>query len=311
MKVVSINSYLKHKSIILIDKKEVSDYQVLWKLKNLYSWYSIFVNDDEKRMKASRILVEGQMNDHINISTFNHTINGDLQSLKKTLKEDYLNKVKGKPDEIIARKELSEVLKIRDTVGGAIIHIAYLYGKYDIGRYLVQLDPQSATIVYEKPEIFENFTLFGSDKLVGPYNGENILHMVISQRQYNETAWLLNFFMEYDKKHPKERLLHKLLSAQTLGQFFQPSVRGENTLYFGEYPILFAVCANDIRLVRLILLGNPNYIFIRDSHGNNCLHMCVLHNLHGMYNYLLDIAREILRHIRKIQNPETNPYNNI
>lgn len=304
MKIGHLKDYQQHKSIIMVDNKKKSDIQVLKKLGYLYSWNNIFVNEDEKVMKAGRILVEGQMNDHINICTFNHTINGDLEGLKKTLKEDYLLSVKNTPAEFKARKNLSEILNIRDTVGGAIIHIAYLYGKYDIGRYLVQLDPKSATIVYETPEILDQLSFFVPAKQIGPYIGENILHMVVSQRQYTETAWLLNFFMEYDKQHPRDKLLPTLLSARTMGRFFQPSFRGENTLYFGEYPILFAVCANDIRLVRLLLLANPNYIFIRDSHGNNCLHMCVLHNLPGMYNYLLDLSREIVKQSQIPENPE-------
>jgi hypothetical protein len=302
MKIGTLKDYQQHKSIIFLDKKQKSDCQVLKKLGYLYSWNNIFVNEDEKVMKAGRILVEGQINDHMNISTFNNTINNDLKGLKKNLKEDYLLSVKNTPEEIKARKELAEILNLRDTVGGAIIHIAYLYGNYDIGRYLVQLDPKSATIVYEPPEILERLSFFVPAKDIGPYIGENIFHMVISQRQYTETAWLLNFFMEYDKKHPRDRLLPILLSARTIGRFFQPSLRGENTLYFGEYPILFAVCANDIRLVRLLLLANPNYIFIRDSHGNSCLHMCVLHNLPGMYNYLLDLAKEILKQNRIVEN---------
>jgi hypothetical protein len=309
MKIGNLKDYQQHKSIIFLDKKKKSDCQVLKKLGYLYSWNNVFVNEDEKVMKAGRILVEGQINDHMNISTFNDTINNDLQGLKKTLKDDYLRSVKNTPEEIKARRELSEILNIRDTVGGAIIHIAYLYGNYGIGRYLVELDPKSATIVYEPPEILERMSYFVPAKDIGPYIGENILHMVISQRQYTETAWLLNFFMEYDKKHPRDRLLPILLSARTIGRFFQPSLRGENTLYFGEYPILFAVCANDIRLVRLLLLGNPNYLFIRDSHGNSCLHMCVLHHLPGMYNYLLDLAKEILKqnHILQNQTEEHRP----
>lgn len=300
----SLRDYRKHKSIIFLDKKQQSDCEVLKKLGSLYSWNSVLMNKDEKVMKAGRILVEGQINDHMNICTFNHTINNNLEGLKKILQDDYLGKVQNTTKEIQIRKENAEILNIRDTVGGAIIHIAYLYGNYDIGRYLVQLDPKSATIVYEPPEILERLSFLVPAKDIGPYIGENIFHMVISQRQYTETAWLLNFFMEYDKTHPRDRLLPILLSARAVGSFFQPSLRGENTLYFGEYPILFAVCANDIRLVRLLLLGNPNYIFIRDSHGNSCLHMCVLHNLPGMYNYLVDLAKEILKHNQMRENDD-------
>ncbi|CAM9129482.1 unnamed protein product, partial [Ectocarpus fasciculatus] len=75
--------------------------------------------------------------------------------------------------------------------------------------------------------------------------------------------------------------------AKTSGYFFQPDgIVGE---YFGELPLLFAVSSNWPDMVELILKYSPEDALWTsiDSHGNNALHMCVLHDLHDMYQYIV------------------------
>ena len=38
----------------------------------------------------------------------------------------------------------------------------------------------------------------------------------------------------------------------------------------------------------------PNAIFLRDTYGNNILHLCVIHGLDAMYNHCLKLAHQTL-----------------
>uniref|UniRef100_A0A158P7D7 ANK_REP_REGION domain-containing protein n=1 Tax=Angiostrongylus cantonensis TaxID=6313 RepID=A0A158P7D7_ANGCA len=48
------------------------------------------------------------------------------------------------------------------------------------------------------------------------------------------------------------------------------------TMYFGEYPLSFAVCMNHPDLFRLLLAKKAN-LHAQDTNGNTVLHLCVIH----------------------------------
>jgi hypothetical protein len=80
-----------------------------------------------------------------------------------------------------------------------------------------------------------------------PYAGENILHMVIIRRNLEETRWLLDFYKNHQFSVPGG--LYALLNSNAVGTMFDP--RGN--LYFGGYPLHFAVCCNDINIFDMVL----------------------------------------------------------
>ncbi len=49
-------------------------------------------------------------------------------------------------------------------------------------------------------------------------------------------------------------------------------------MYWGEFPLSFAVCSNQIDCFRLLRAchADPN---VRDTNGNTVLHMAVIHQL--------------------------------
>lgn len=139
------------------------------------------------------------------------------------------------------------------------------------------------------------------------YGGENILHMVLVRNNFAEARWLLEFY----KTHPTESSgLSALLLANAKGTFFHRS--GE--FYCGCYPIHFAACTGDTQLFDLVVSYLPfisresqisvttpsvpilgsNAIFMRDSYGNNCLHLCVIHGLSPMYSHIKKVAKSII-----------------
>lgn len=58
-------------------------------------------------------------------------------------------------------------------------------------------------------------------------------------------------------------------------------------MYFGEYPLSFAVCLNQVECFRLLLAfkANPN---AQDTNGNTVLHMCVIHENMEMFKLALE-----------------------
>eukprot|EP00667_Euglena_gracilis_P003616 EG_transcript_3627 len=159
-------------------------------------------------------------------------------------------------------EEDKAALSKRDGAGAAPIHAAFLYGKADLGKVLLQKYPECAL-----------------HKYVGTlYTGENILHIAIVQRDVPLALWLL-------ERSPQ------LLNAEATGHFFEPA----GDAYFGGYPLLFAVSSNQPAIVERILCcdlpeapgGLQNSVLLQDRFGNTALHMAVIHDLPAMYDFLL------------------------
>jgi ankyrin repeat protein len=192
--------------------------------------------------------------------------------------------------------KIVRLLSLRDGAGAAPIHIAYLFQHYNIGRKLLTEYPELSQLKYA----MVNGGV--EDPRMWPYLGENILHMAIAQRNYREVKYILSMkWLTVDKLPPgadlekkKKKYLLDLLSAKAIGHFFHPDYK-QVGVYFGEYPIQFAVCSNDFDILDLFILVDPYSLFITDFHGNNCLHLCVQNNLKEMYNYIIKKAEDILR----------------
>eukprot|EP01038_Epipyxis_sp_PR26KG_P010761 gene10761-14452_t len=139
-----------------------------------------------------------------------------------------------------------------DSAGANIIHLAYLFEKYELGHSLVKQFPDLALLPYSKTipkEIVAEFEIkdVKNTPYLMPYGGENILHMVIIRRKYEEVKWLLNFFRDNEDSY-KDGLRILLMQAAT-GYMF--TSKGE--FYFGTYPLHFAVCSNDQDIFDLVL----------------------------------------------------------
>jgi ankyrin repeat protein len=274
-----------------LESKKKCDLQALQKLQALSGWHNLLSsNENERMIKVGRILVEGQMNDHQNIQTFALTQKGKLDELKVLLR-DATEK---------SKRPVEDFIKVRDAVGGTILHMAYLYCQHEIAQYLVEIAPKCAALEYDIPQLVVVAFPDQSEeeqKLLGPYVGENILHMLISQRAYEQVKWLFNFLKT--KVSSSHQLVDQILHAQTRGHIFQPATDMKNQLYLGEIPFLFAVCTNDVQLVLQILSVDPSQILQSDSHWNNALHMCVIHNLTEMYTLIEHLATAIIDHMNK------------
>ena len=250
---------------------------------------------------------------------------GDLNSLKEKIHEKFEHPGLSSVPKKFREKE---IIDVRDAAGANIIHMAYLLGNYVIGHWLVETYPWIALLPYSgklseelrtnKPEVQR---IKNVEELM-PYTGENILHMVIVRRDYEEVRWLLDFYKGHRDSIPHGLAI--LLTSKATGKFFDQ----KGSFYFGGYPLQFAVCSNSIEIFDLVLsyasslaaievehdydqamfderyrefqsLG-PNVIFMRDSFGNTVLHLCVIHCLVNMYKHVYKIAQSIIERELKL-----------
>ena len=249
----------------------------------------LFESMDAKIFRVGRMLVEQQLSDF-----------SDKDSLLSFVCTGNLNGLKEAIDKYSTEEEREKAVMKKDGAGATIIHISYLFQNFHIGRYLVERFPHFATVRYDAVDLVDG------DYRMMPYLGENILHIAIAHRAHEEVQWLINYF---SNKENDGRYLMELLGARAFGHFFQPD-HGSIGLYFGELPIHFAACSNDFELFDLVLAADPNAIFFTDSYGNNVLHLCTLHQLVRMFDYISNhvrvlIQRELqIRLKTKIQNNE-------
>lgn len=268
------------------------------------TWYTKLLTLKTEHHRAKRLhelLVQSQTEEHeLPNSLFNLVMQGDLDGVKTKL---ILERKLGKGADV------NLVLRT-DAAGGNVIHAAYLYEQYQIGRWFVEHYPTLAILPYSD-ECKEGMAIDSDDM---PYAGENILHMTIVRKNITETRWLLDFYKEH--KDSVKDGLETLLLANARGKFF--SLGGE--FYCGCYPLHFAACSNDAEMFDLILayasaLGynldnivdrsncrlektgpriGSNVIFMRDRHGNNCLHLAVIHKLKEIYSHIKSTALKLL-----------------
>ncbi|RLN47197.1 hypothetical protein BBJ28_00004138 [Nothophytophthora sp. Chile5] len=178
-------------------------------------------------------------------------------------------------------------LRLRDSVGAAPVHIAFLFGHYELGKSLVLRCRALATLTYTS----------GHPHALSPYEGENVLHIAIVHRQTELVRWLV-------------REVPELVRAETSGSFFGPS----KTCYFGGTPLLFALASNQIGMALHILAAAERLpvepdkaneeeplasIFTCDRNGNNVLHLAVIRDLPNVYDFALRYVMQLLSPVGK------------
>ncbi|KAG2775897.1 hypothetical protein JG687_00001148 [Phytophthora cactorum] len=182
-------------------------------------------------------------------------------------------------------------LTLRDSVGAAPVHIAFLFGHYELGKRIVLRCRAFASLTYTSNNLYEP----------SPYEGENILHIAIIHRQTELVLWLV-------------REAPQLVRAETAGKFFGPT----KACYFGGTPLLFALSSNQIDMALHILEAAERLqdgpfkedegedlasIFTCDRFGNNVLHLAVIRDLPDVYDVALRYVMRLLSPTEKQLTP--------
>ena len=59
-------------------------------------------------------------------------------------------------------------------------------------------------------------------------------------------------------------------------------------LHTGEYPLFFAACTNQARMVNVLVTSGASLNAV-DSNGNTILHLLVHHSLTDMYDHVVEL----------------------
>ncbi|RHY61967.1 hypothetical protein DYB26_002165 [Aphanomyces astaci] len=185
-------------------------------------------------------------------------------------------------------------LNSRDSVGATPLLIAFLYMNFDLGKQVIMAYPgiiihTSTCCIYLAqfmhacsvskgfPYALASYDARDANN-PSPYQGENILHIAIVHRKLEIVKWLVE-------------TLPDLLDAETTGVFFSPG----HACYFGGSPLLFALSSRQLEAAACILQAADRApstsraartsIFMMDAHGNNALHMAVVHDLPDAFDF--------------------------
>eukprot|EP00930_Biecheleria_cincta_P039602 TRINITY_DN27204_c0_g1_i1.p1 TRINITY_DN27204_c0_g1~~TRINITY_DN27204_c0_g1_i1.p1 ORF type:complete len:817 (-),score=158.84 TRINITY_DN27204_c0_g1_i1:35-2485(-) len=124
----------------------------------------------------------------------------------------------------------------------------------------------------------------GRDGKESPYEGLTLLHIIVAQRDQAALKALLARGPGLD------------LKVQATGSFFKELV-SEAEMYYGEYPLSFAVSIGWIEGLELLAQyaegvggwrkgGLERLVYLPDTFGNTALHMAVRHNRKDSYDWL-------------------------
>jgi hypothetical protein len=183
-----------------------------------------------------------------------------------------------------------------DANGATILHQCFQHRKYELVKWFVTMYPKFSLEPYLLKKIVND------KEITLPYGGQNILHMAVLAKNYVVAKWILDFYSRLSDK-----MLHDLLTERVYTQSGYFDKKGDH--YYGETPLQFAVCMDDVEMVNLIMsfasllepfnirLGKStrNLLFYPDCNGNNVVHMCVKGSLHKMYEHLKYFAVEMLQ----------------
>eukprot|EP01064_Diplonema_japonicum_P025719 TRINITY_DN3713_c1_g1_i1.p1 TRINITY_DN3713_c1_g1~~TRINITY_DN3713_c1_g1_i1.p1 ORF type:complete len:1113 (+),score=218.87 TRINITY_DN3713_c1_g1_i1:2009-5347(+) len=155
--------------------------------------------------------------------------------------------------------------KVRDHFGATPLLVCLLMNgpkKQEMAVWLLQHDPKLAADTYTTEA----------------FDGELALHFAVLARDMRMARLLC-------EAYPKSVL------ARATGLFFRG---GDNGVYYGESPLMFAITSNQPDMVLYLLefaetrLGKSKQEMLdeRNLDGNTVLHMCVWHNLPEMYKFV-------------------------
>ena len=106
------------------------------------------------------------------------------------------------------------------------------------------------------------------------YEGETAIHLAIAKRRGD----LVRFFLENLTEQEKHMLLNHEVHSRAVGTFevahFKTDDGNVKRCKFGEHPVCWAACTNQLGLVKLLVMHGAK-LNCRTKHDDTILHMLV------------------------------------
>eukprot|EP00004_Rigifila_ramosa_P002325 TRINITY_DN1241_c0_g1_i1.p1 TRINITY_DN1241_c0_g1~~TRINITY_DN1241_c0_g1_i1.p1 ORF type:complete len:746 (+),score=207.97 TRINITY_DN1241_c0_g1_i1:231-2240(+) len=114
-----------------------------------------------------------------------------------------------------------------------------------------------------------------------PYLGETCAHLCAAHNDLETLKFL------------DENKFDFLENPQATGEFFKGRGKGfKGQAYFGQNILAFAVCTNSFEIVKWLIEIKRLHPMINqpDANGNTTMHLCVIHSMVEVYEYLLTVG---------------------
>jgi len=208
--------------------------------------------------------------------------------------------------------------------GETILHFALLMHRNEAAKWLIENHKYLRDKVYG----FGNCADELANKNMKLYEGEGCLHIIIANRDFDMALTLLDSYHQEEEKTynlcefvrgniPKD-YSYPLNIQRATGDFFKGT--GDNSVYYGETALDFAVSTNQIKMVDLLMgyptpkvNGKRNFngkwrasMKFRDSfHQNSVFHICALKGHTEMWQVLIDHMIKTIASISTLHEEES------
>ncbi|MFH4977998.1 hypothetical protein AB6A40_004707 [Gnathostoma spinigerum] len=166
-------------------------------------------------------------------------------------------------------REVSWKLEERGTMGENLVGVCLLQATYlhnELARKLIVQYPKMVNDIFISEDYYGLSPLHQAIINEDPAMVNFLLH---HGADINQRCYGASFYPDDQKSSRTDSLEHEYVELSLRTQY-------DGRMYFGEYPLSFAACLNQVDCYRLLIAkkADPN---LKDTNGNTVLHLTVIH----------------------------------
>ncbi|VDM51810.1 unnamed protein product [Angiostrongylus costaricensis] len=166
-------------------------------------------------------------------------------------------------------RELNWKLEERGTMGETIIGVCLLQGTTIHNMLALRILDLYPKLVNDICTSEDYYGLSPLHQAIINHDVEMVSKLLQRGADVNQRCYGAFFCADDQKSSRTDSLEHEYVELTMNTNY-------TGTMYFGEYPLSFAVCMNHPDLFRLLLAKKAN-LHAQDTNGNTVLHLCVIH----------------------------------
>ncbi|CAD6199037.1 unnamed protein product [Caenorhabditis auriculariae] len=182
-------------------------------------------------------------------------------------------------------REICWKLDERGTMGENLLCICLLQGSEMhnyIGRRLIAAFPKLVNDICTSEDYYGLSPLHVA---IVNQDAEFASHLLRKGAEVNQRCYGAFFCAEDQKASRTDSLEHEYVELS-------PRTSYTGSMYFGEYPLSFAVCMNHMDMFRMLMAKKAN-LNAQDTNGNTVLHLCVIHENSDMLDACLEFGANL------------------